>query len=150
MAIDVDHGRVGRNLARDELVRLEDRQHLLDARVALERQQRELLPVADRADHGRLAPTLDAGLDAVLRKADEHVLDLVGRRGCAHHDEQLRGSGRGRHFTQCSYGYDPCRCLSSPAPARHGATGAARACARKRERRVRSSDPLDFHEVRRA
>ena len=31
-AVDVDHGRVGRELARDELVRLQDRQHLLDAR----------------------------------------------------------------------------------------------------------------------
>ena len=32
--VDVDHGRVGRDLARDELVRLQDRQHLLDARLA--------------------------------------------------------------------------------------------------------------------
>ena len=54
--LDVDHGRVGRDLARDELVRLQDRQHLLDARVALERQRREQLALADRADHGRLAP----------------------------------------------------------------------------------------------
>ena len=58
--VDLDHGRVGRDLARDELVRLQDRQHLLDPGVALERQRRQQLALADRADHRRLAPARDA------------------------------------------------------------------------------------------
>ena len=45
----------GESSRRDELVRLEDRQHLLDAGEPFERQSREQLAVADRADHGRLA-----------------------------------------------------------------------------------------------
>ena len=53
-AAHLDHRRVGRDLARDELVRLEDRQHLLDAGVALERERRDQLAVADRADDRRL------------------------------------------------------------------------------------------------
>src|SRR6185312_7583971 len=55
-AVDLDHGRVGRELAGDELVRLQDREHLLDARVALQRQGGQRLALADRTDHGRLAP----------------------------------------------------------------------------------------------
>ena len=51
----LDHGRVAAELTRDELVRLQDRQHLLDAWEALERQRREQLALADRADHGRIA-----------------------------------------------------------------------------------------------
>src|SRR5581483_1836014 len=53
-AAHLDHRRVRGELAGDELVRLEDRQDLLDAGEALERQRREQLPLADRADHGRL------------------------------------------------------------------------------------------------
>ena len=79
-AVDVDHRRVGRDLARDELVRLQDRQHLLDAGVALERQRRQQLALADRADHGRLAPARDARVHPGLLQPREHVLGLVGRR----------------------------------------------------------------------
>jgi hypothetical protein len=94
-ALDVDHRRIRRDLAPDELVRLEDRQHLLDPRIALQREQRELLSVADRADHGRLAAALNARLDPVLGEPGEDVLGLVrGRRG-AHHDQQLGRSGNG-------------------------------------------------------
>src|SRR5207253_7597356 len=68
---DDDLRRVGRELARDELVRLEDRQHLLDTRVALERQRREQLPLADRADHRRLAPGRHVGGAAGLLRSEE-------------------------------------------------------------------------------
>ena len=77
-AVDVDHRRVGRDLARDQLVRLQDRQHLLDAGVALERQRRQQLALADRADHGRLAPARDARVHARFLQPREHVLGLVG------------------------------------------------------------------------
>ena len=95
-AVDVDHRRVGRDLTRDELVRLQDRQHLLDAGIALERQRRQQLALADRADHGRLAPARDARVHARLLQPREHVLGLVRRRARAHHDQQLGGSVR-RH-----------------------------------------------------
>ena len=85
----------GDDLAADQLVRLENRQHLLDPGIALERQQRELLAVADRADHGRLAAALDARLDPVLGEPREHVLGLIGGRRRAHHDQQLGRSGDG-------------------------------------------------------
>ena len=89
-AVHLDHGRIGRDLSRDELVGLQDRQDLLDARVGLQRQRREQLPLADRADHRRLAPTLYARRDARLLEAREHVLGLVGGRARPHHDQQLR------------------------------------------------------------
>src|SRR5437879_2607791 len=47
-AANLDHRGIRRELAAHELVRLQDRQHLLDARVALERQRREQLALADR------------------------------------------------------------------------------------------------------
>ena len=90
-AVDLDHGRVGRELARDELVGLEDRQHLLDARIALERQRREQLALADRADHGRLAPARDARVDAGLLEPRDDVLGLLGRR--ARRPCTIRSSG---------------------------------------------------------
>src|SRR5438094_10474933 len=73
----LDHRRVGRQLARDELVRLEDRQHLLDAGVAFERQRREQLSLADRADHGRLAPRRDERRAAGLLEPRHDLLHLV-------------------------------------------------------------------------
>ena len=88
--VDLDHGRVGRDLPRDQLVRLQDRQHLLDAGIALERQRRQQLALADRADHGRLPPALHARRDAGLLQPREHVLGLIRGRACAHHDQQLR------------------------------------------------------------
>ena len=75
---DLDHGRIGRELARDELVRLEDRQHLLDAGEALERQRREQLALADRADHGRLAAGRDERRAAGLVEARDDLVHLLG------------------------------------------------------------------------
>ena len=77
-AADVDHRRVGRELTRDELVRLEDRQHLLDAGIALERQRRQQLAVADRSDHGRLAAGRHDRAAARLLEARDDVVDLFG------------------------------------------------------------------------
>src|SRR5204862_298331 len=59
VAVDVDHGVVADKLPRDELVRLEQRHHLLDAGIALEREAGDLLALADRPDHGRLAAVGD-------------------------------------------------------------------------------------------
>jgi hypothetical protein len=56
-AANLDHSRIGRELARDELVGLQDRQHPFDARVPLEGQPRQPVALADRADHGHLAAT---------------------------------------------------------------------------------------------
>ena len=92
--VDFDHRRIGSELARDELVRLQDRQHLLDARVALERQRRRAVAVADRTDHGRLAPSGDPRVRSGLLEPCDDVLGLVGRRARAHHDQQLREAVR--------------------------------------------------------
>ena len=65
-SITVGSGETSRD---DELVRLQDRQHLLDARVALERQRRQQLALADRADHRRLAPARDARVHSGFLRA---------------------------------------------------------------------------------
>ena len=87
--VDLDHGRVGSELARDEPVRLDDRDDLLDAGVALDGQGGEQLAVADRADHRRLAPAGHARVDAGLLEPGDDVVRLVRRRLRAHDDQQL-------------------------------------------------------------
>ena len=86
----LDHGRVGRDLPGHELVRLEDRQHLLDAGVRLERKRRQELLLADGADHRRLAPAGDARMRTRLGEPRDDVLRLLGGRSALHDDEQLR------------------------------------------------------------
>ena len=90
----LDHGRVAAELARDELVRLQDRQHLLDAGEALERQRREQLALADRADHGRIAPVADVRARARLLQPRDDLVHLLGGRLRAHHDQELWVSRR--------------------------------------------------------
>ena len=92
-AAHLDHGRIGRQLARDELVRLEDRQHLLDAGEALERQRREQLALADRADHGRLAAGRDERRAAGLVEPRDDLVHLLLGGARAHHDQQLGCAG---------------------------------------------------------
>ena len=94
-AAHVDHGRAAAGLARDELVRLEDRHHLLHAREALERQRREQLAVADHADHGRVLAGSDVSVRAGLGEARHDVVHLLGRRVRAHDDQKLWGPGDG-------------------------------------------------------
>ena len=81
-AAHLDHGRVGRELARDELVRLEDRQHLLDAR----RSPRAAAPRAARARRSRRSrsprgPGVTSARAAGLLEARDDVVDLLGCRG---------------------------------------------------------------------
>ena len=53
-AVDVDHRALAlAELGRGELVRLEDRHQVVDARGALEAQRRDPVAVADRPDHGQ-------------------------------------------------------------------------------------------------
>ena len=85
----VDHRRIGNELAGDELVRLQDRDDLVDARIALERQGREQLTVADHADHGRSATGRDPRVDAGFLEPHDDVFRLLGRRGRAHDDQKL-------------------------------------------------------------
>src|SRR3954463_290290 len=101
-AAHLDHGRIRRQLTRDELVRLENRHDLLDTRIALERQGGELVPLADRCDHGRLAPGRDVRVGPRLVQPGHDVLDLLGSRVCAHHDQQLWRSRHG-HGTQDTF-----------------------------------------------
>ena len=103
----LDHGRVGRELPRDELVRLQDRQDLLHAGVALERQRRERLALADRADHGRLAAGRHVRVGAGLGEPLDDVVDLLGRRVRAHDDQELWRSGDS-HGTQDTSGLRGC------------------------------------------
>ena len=63
--------------------------------IALERQRREQLAVADHADHGRLAPGRHARMDAGFLEPHDDVLGLLGRRGRAHDDQKLRRAVRG-------------------------------------------------------
>jgi hypothetical protein len=83
-------------LPRDELVRLQDRKHLLDARKPLDRKRGEQLSLADRADYGRLRAGRHVRVRAGLAEACDHLLDLLRRRGRGHDDEELRGAGN-RH-----------------------------------------------------
>jgi hypothetical protein len=71
---------VRRELARDELVRLQDRQHLLDPGEALERQRRQRLALADRTDHRRLAARRHVRVAPGLGEPRDDVVDLFGRR----------------------------------------------------------------------
>ena len=89
-AAHLDHGRIGRQLAGDELVRLEDRQHLLDPGEALERQRREQLALADRADHRRLAAGRDECRAAGFVEPRDDLVHLLLGGARAHHDQQLR------------------------------------------------------------
>ena len=91
---DLDHGRVGRELARDELVRLQDRQHLLDAR----RSPRAAAPRAARARRSRRSRSprgpgvTSAAQPASSRRATtSSTCSGVARR--AHHDQQLGCAG---------------------------------------------------------
>ena len=86
----LDHGRVGRELAGHELVRLQDREHLLDSGEALERQRGEQLTLADRADHRGLAARRHERGTACLVETGDDVVDLLGRRMPAHHDQAAR------------------------------------------------------------
>jgi hypothetical protein len=85
----LDHGRVAAELAGDELVRLQDRQHLLDAREALERQRGEQLALPDRADHGRVAAVADMRARTGFLEARDDLVHLLGGRLRAHHDQEL-------------------------------------------------------------
>jgi hypothetical protein len=95
-AAGLDHGWVGGKLARDELVRLEDRQHLLDTGEALERQRREQLPLPDRADHGGLAAGRDERRAPRLVEPRDNLVHLLLGRARPHHDQQL-GCACDRH-----------------------------------------------------
>ena len=88
----------GESSRRDELVRLQDRQHLLDAGVALERQRREQLALADRADHGRLAAGRHERGAARLLETGDDVVDLLGGRVRPHHDQELGCTGHGHRL----------------------------------------------------
>ena len=116
-AAHLDHGRIRRELARHELVWLQDRHHLLDARVALERQRCELVALADRGDHGRLAPGRDVRVRARFGEALDDVVDLLGRRVGAHHDQELGGSRHG-HGTQDTFALDHADLQRHPAERR--------------------------------
>jgi hypothetical protein len=74
-----------------ELVRLEDRDHAIDAGGALEVDPGDVLAVADRPDHGQLAPVDDmrSGADRLNSLDDGLHLLLGGRR--FHHDHHFSG-----------------------------------------------------------
>jgi hypothetical protein len=56
-SVDLEHGPLlAAVLERRELVRLEDRHEVVDARGALETEVGHVLPVADRADYGHELP----------------------------------------------------------------------------------------------
>src|SRR5262249_37664340 len=89
-AADLDQRRIGGEYAADELGGLQHREHLVDARVPLERQRREKLALADRSDHGRLAPRGDERSAAGLLEPRDDMVDLLLGGGGAHDDEELR------------------------------------------------------------
>ena len=61
-AVDVDHGSLAlAELGRGELVRLQDRHQVVDARRPLEPQRRDPVAVADRPDHGQQLALRDVG-----------------------------------------------------------------------------------------
>ena len=68
---------------------------MLDSGIALERQRGEELPLADRADDGRLAAGRHVRRATRFLEPLDDVLDLVGRRLRAHHDQELGGADDG-------------------------------------------------------
>ena len=76
-------------LERRELVRLEDRHQVVDARRALEPEVRDVLAVADRADHGDELARRDVRLRAHGLDALDDGVDLRLRRPLFHHDHHL-------------------------------------------------------------
>src|SRR3954470_18082690 len=84
-----------RKLGRGELVRPQDRHHLLDAGVALEPEPLHVLAVADRADHGDLLAARRVRAGAHALDAGDDGLDVIlgGRR--LHHDHHVCTPGEG-------------------------------------------------------
>ena len=89
-SLDVDHRSLAvADLRRGELVRLEDRHDLGDARSTLEAEARHVLAVADRADHGDLLAARGVGAGADRLDPVDDGLDLRFRRPRLHHDHHL-------------------------------------------------------------
>jgi hypothetical protein len=88
---DLQYGRFP-HLRGRELVRLEDRHDLLDAGRALEAETRDVLAVADGADHRHLLAARGVGLRPAGLDALDDGLDLVLGRRRFHHDHHQRVS----------------------------------------------------------
>ena len=90
-AADLDHGRLRLDLGAGELVRLEDRDDLLDAGERLERLQAGLAAlVPDRADDVALDAVDDVGLVAEVADPLEDLVQLSLGRPLAHDDDHDR------------------------------------------------------------
>jgi hypothetical protein len=89
-ALDVQHGALAvGDLRRGELVGLEDRDHPVHARLALEAETLDghvLLDVADRADHGHARAPAAMGERAGALDLLNDGADLLVGRGLLHHD----------------------------------------------------------------
>ena len=84
---DLDHGVAAAEVARDELVRLQDRDDLLDPGLALELERRDdLAVVADRADDRDELAARGVGAGARLLDALDHVAHLLLGGALLHHD----------------------------------------------------------------
>ncbi len=81
--------RVSFDLRRRELVRLEDRHELVDARSALEPDVGHVLAVADHADHGHELAARDVRRRSRRLHALDHRLHLGGGRALFHHNHHL-------------------------------------------------------------
>ena len=80
------------HLPAGELERLEDGQHLLDARDGGQRLGQELVLVADDADDGAQLAFADVRLEAQLPDALQDVVDLgISRIGTEYDDHGFRG-----------------------------------------------------------
>ncbi len=89
-AVDLDHGPLALlELRRGELVRLQDRDQVVDPVVALEPERGDPVAVADRPDHGQQLALREVGRTADLLDSLDDVGDLLLRRPLFHHDHHL-------------------------------------------------------------
>ncbi len=92
LAAHLDDCVVRVELATDELVRLEDGHHAVDARARLERQAGQLLAVTDGADYRHAFAGRDVSAGAHPFDPLDDVGDLLGGRALVHDDHHTQWS----------------------------------------------------------
>jgi hypothetical protein len=89
--VDLDHGPLALlELGGGELVRLQDRDQVIDPVSSLEPERGDPVAVADRADHGQQLAAREVGRTPDLLDPLDDVGDLLLRRPLFHHDHHLQ------------------------------------------------------------
>ena len=120
---DLDLGRLGTGLARDELVRLADAHDGLDARHAGDRQRHEALGIADQADDRAVLAARDEGIATGVLDYLDDARDIFLARVQAHHHDHGVLLICSDPYKQKAPGSSPGASVLRPAPYRAKAPG---------------------------